>query len=185
MTKELFFRMMDETHEFIDFHKLKGNHERIELISGGAAWSDHIAVQLFLDHDIVKSLTLFSPAEFDVKQHQFHDNGVFAYLKNPGRLANLRFHEFSKIMGRNMIKDISIAVQRGAKIIVNNNGFHARNTQIAHNATHLLAFSWSLGDQPCDGGTKDTWQKFLKKHNNDKMQSAQQKHISLCLLQKQ
>jgi hypothetical protein len=38
-------------------------------------------------------------------------------------------------------------------------GFHAQNSHIAHQADYPLAFTWSETASPADGGTLDTWNK--------------------------
>lgn len=43
-------------------------------------------------------------------------------------------------------------------------GFFARNSLIAKNCDHLIAFTFSNGESPTDGGTYDTWKKTSHKN---------------------
>jgi len=61
--------------------------------------------------------------------------------------------------GVNPFNDIEAAILKGAIIDTKNKGFHSRNSDIARNSTILIAFSWSNGNAPVSGGTKDTWMK--------------------------
>ena len=57
------------------------------LISGGAAWADHVAVTLFL-RGKVAGLELHLPCEWDSANTQFIDTGAAHWASNPGRSAN-------------------------------------------------------------------------------------------------
>lgn len=156
MTKKMFAHMVEEARKFIGDRDLSS----IDLVSGGAAWADHVAVQLFLDGGF-RSLTLHIPTEFVVnaKGNKFLDtNGKRDWRTNPGWLANKCHESFSLILGHNTCDDISMAIQRGAKITVHS-GFHARNTCIARSCDMMIAFSWASGSAPTSGGTYYTWSK--------------------------
>lgn len=60
---------------------------KIHLISGGAAWCDHVAVYLYLKHK-ESQLTLHFPCKWDFDKKQFIDNGLSHWASNPGRTAN-------------------------------------------------------------------------------------------------
>ena len=62
------------------------------LVSGGAAWSDHVAVELFLS-DEYDGLTLHMPCKWIRKEH--YDNGSYSWQTNPGKLANSCHRKFS------------------------------------------------------------------------------------------
>lgn len=139
----------------------------ITLYSGGAALSDHIAVDLFND-GYVKSLTIYSPCgwnrEFDeIKQELrsagYVDNGKYDWWENPGRTSNIYHREFSKQLNKFSLIEIDQAIAKGAKLDVSN-GFHQRNSKIA-NCDFLIAFGFDSGSSPADGGTKDTWNKCI------------------------
>lgn len=127
----------------------------ITLVSGGAAWADHVAVKLYLDN-FCQNLILHFPCKWD--NDKFIDNGNWSWKINPGKTANNYHHKFSQIMGNESLKDISNAINKGAIIIDDYNGFHSRNAEVAK-SDYLIAFTWSSNGYPCDGGTLDTWKK--------------------------
>jgi hypothetical protein len=132
----------------------------IHLVSGGAAYGDHIAVRLFLAHPESK-LILHLPCKFDKK---FEDTGVKDWRINPGNTANYYHSLFSKNEGIDSFGEIENAINSGAKILVYS-GFHKRNAEVAK-SDYTLAFSYSKGDYPTDGGTSFTWKlcKGIKIH---------------------
>lgn len=54
-------------------HVIKTTTENILLVSGGSAWCDHIAVQLYLDGGF-GGLELFLPTNFDLNQRKYIDS---------------------------------------------------------------------------------------------------------------
>jgi hypothetical protein len=144
--------MYEVAERFIDFYH---HHDRaIELVSGGAAWADHVAVRLFLDGK-ASSLTLHLPCPF--VDGKYLDTGSNDWRTNPGQSANYYHQKFSQAMGCDTLADIQTAISKGANVVVGA-GFHQRNSQIAKSDV-LLAFTWAVGDTPSDGGTLDTWNK--------------------------
>lgn len=135
----------------------------VELVSGGAAWSDHVAVALFLRHT-PPALTVYAPCEWDADSGRFVDNGRGRrWTENPGYYANVLHERFATTAGATPFADLRGAVALGATIRAGH-GFHARNTSIADAATHMIAFSWSDGAAPDAGGTRDTWSKCGAAH---------------------
>jgi hypothetical protein len=63
----------------------ENNYPITHLVSGGAAWADHVAVRLFLDKK-VPNLRLFLPAAWE--DGTFKDTGERDPFKNPGGTAN-------------------------------------------------------------------------------------------------
>jgi len=128
------------------------------LVSGGAAWADHVAVQLFLDGH-ASALDLHLPAPIN-------DKGWFDGLdyKSSGSTANFYHSKFSLHLGHHSINDIITASKMdncfGTVQPVSNNysGLFTRNALVAK-SDYLLAFTFGQGDIPDDGGTKDTWNK--------------------------
>lgn len=125
------------------------------LISGGAAFADHIAVKLYLD-GVVDKLILKLPAPFK--------NGKFEGVDNSGSAANYYHKQFSDIIGVNTLKEIEQAIAKGADVEYEPVGkgysaFMNRNTKVANAAGKMLAYTFGEGTAPEDGGTKDTWDK--------------------------
>lgn len=127
-----------------------------ELVSGGSAWADHLAVSLFLDGH-VKRLTLHLPARF-VKECPL--SPAFCPSVSDGRRLNDLHAAFSATAGIDSFAQIQRAIERGATVHVNPGGFKARNSDVAAAASSLLAFTFSGNALPADGGTADTWRKF-------------------------
>lgn len=144
----------------------------IELVSGGAAWSDHVAVTLFLRH-APPALTLHVPCEWDATTGRFVNNGRGNdWRANPAQYANKLHASFATTTALQPWTDLLDAVARGATVHTHR-GFHARNTAVAAAATHMIAFSEADGARPTSGGTRDTW---------DKCRAAHKVHVSLSSL---
>lgn len=128
-----------------------------ELVSGGAAWADHLAVSLYLSGE-VDSLQLYLPAAWDSNHGIYlEENGRY----DPGRISNYYHGLFSEAMEGNTLMGIQKAIDKGAEVCVDlEGGFHGRNRMIASAATCMLAFTFGEGDVPKDGGTKYTWDLF-------------------------
>jgi len=137
----------------------------VELVSGGAAWADHVAVQLF-NEEFVSKLTLHLPVALEATK--FHTNNTYSFKTNPGYSANKYHKSFSEITSKNSIAELHQAIESGASVQVHQ-GFHARNKVIAQ-AEFMIAFTWGEGDYPAKGGTSHTW-----KH----CRSTSKTHISL------
>ena len=142
------------------------------LISGGAAWSDHVAVQLFLDGK-VGGLVLHLPGELMMKEVpgetprlQF-DNGGFM---TSGSTANLYHDQFATALGLkpgDTIAQLQQAIDKGAVVTFGNgasptrsndteiSSFIARNRWVAQDATTgMITLSFDpTPNGPSDGGT--------------------------------
>ena len=127
------------------------------LISGGAAWSDHLAVFAYLQN-YVSALELHLPCVYQLNNNCFHDNGSTDWRVNPGKLANEYHKVFSRVIYGNeyeTLNQIGSAISKGAKAIYYH-GFHARNLMIAQASQLLIAFTLEQGE-PTKGGTAHTW----------------------------
>lgn len=160
MTAELFEQMVRVARHLI---QTNGGDEPVDLISGGAAWSDSVALYLWLRHrQEFRSLTLHLPCRWDHDKRQHHDNGSWDWKENPGRTANRYHQEFSAKMNRNTLADMHDALSAGATFVDTYKGFHERNGHVA-DCDYLIAFTWGDGATPTDGGTADTWKKSKAK----------------------
>lgn len=124
------------------------------LVSGGAAWADHVAVWAYLN-DYCKDLILHLPAPF------MH-NGYIGGYGTSGGAANYYHGLFSQRLGVHTMGHITLAIKKGAKITEQpvSHGYAAmtnRNKLVANDCTHMVAFTFGEGDVPADGGTKITW----------------------------
>jgi len=126
------------------------------LVSGGAAWADHLAVELFnMGH--AGELTLHLPAPFDQK--------FVGPANSSASAANFYHTSFSRVLGHHTLSDIERALTNGAVSTVEParpgyGGLFARNLKVAKSDI-LLAYTFGPGDEPEDGGTRDTWNKHL------------------------
>ena len=125
------------------------------LVSGGAAWADHVAVALFLAGS-AKNLTLHLPAAIV--------DGKFtgAERNSAGSAANYYHSLFKRITGVDGLAEIQAAIARGAKVTYEPDAagygaMYARNKKVADGSDAVLAYTFGDGDVPTDGGTKNTW----------------------------
>lgn len=130
------------------------------VISGGAAWSDHLAVSLFLNGRLSK-LRLYLPCKFDKDNKQFEDDGSVDYKTNPGGTSNYYHKLFSEKIGKGSLDEIALAIDTGADVIVGN-GMFDRNARLAKEATHIIAFTYGNKEVLKDGGTAYTMQSYLR-----------------------
>lgn len=130
------------------------------LVSGGSSWMDHVAVNLFLGGGF-GGLHLYLPSEFNHKQKKFTNT-------HEGRTLNELHTDFTNSINIiNSFDDLSKVITRGPKHgvkITIKRGFFQRNTLVAQNCDHLLAFSFAPDIYSITGGTKNTWDKV--KHAN-------------------
>lgn len=144
------------------------------LISGGAAWADHLAVQLFLDGHVSR-LTLHLPAPMTDKFH-----GPY---KSAASAANYYHQTFSERIGVDTLNQIVLASEMpGCTGSVQPEqagygGMFARNGKVAADANAMLAYTFGLDKQPADGGggTLDTWNKCA-------CDPAKKMHVTLPIL---
>ena len=137
-----------------------------DLVSGGAAWADHLAVRAFLEGE-AGSLRLYLPARFAGER-------FVGPPADAARTANHYHAEFSRILGVDTLSQIAEAVRRGA-VATFHPGFKTRNLEVAAAASRVLAFTFGAGREPAavvesddafgsafdaglkDGGTAHTW----------------------------
>lgn len=160
-TSELFTKMVRAAKYIMR------NLTDITLVSGGAAWADHIAVRLYLE-GFVSKLILHLPCEWD--NNQYIDYGVYDWKTNPGKTSNYYHRKFSSILGVDTLQEINEAIKKGAEVHIHK-GFHLRNNPVAI-CDYMIAFTWSPTNVPADGGTLDTWNKCV----------SNKYHISLTIL---
>jgi len=124
------------------------------LVSGGAAWADHLAVRAYLDGKCC-ALELYLPAPLE--------HGRFAGpFKSAGATANYYHGKFSRVLGEDTLAQIVEAISKGAKVQHEPVGYgagamFARNRKVASAAQAVVAYTFGEGDQPADGGTLNTW----------------------------
>jgi len=159
LTSGLFNQMVHRARSIIikDFQLIP---ENVILVSGGAAWSDHVAVELYLQ-DIESppsrwgGLQIYFPCPWLVDRVAHLDNGQSGWTNNPGRLANKLHTTFANQMGRSTQADF-FAVQSLGATLSCRSGFHARNAVVAE-SQYLIAFTFGPNMEEYRGGTAHTW----------------------------
>lgn len=128
-------------------------YEIKEIISGGAAWADHVAVSLYLK-DFVPNLKLHLPCAFISEECRFYSN-------NYGSTLNYYHRAFSSKVYINSLEEIGESIKKGCKIQVSN-GFFARNDKVAQ-SDYLLAMTFGKENFVKKGGTSHTVKTYLSK----------------------
>lgn len=146
MTKELFQVMVSKAKGEILSLLEEKSETNYTLVSGGAAWADHVAVRLYLE-GFCENLTLHFPARWDKNK--------FDNASKDGFMSNKYHTAFSARMKVDTLSEISQAIEKGAKVITYN-GFFLRNKEVAKSDV-ILAFSWAENESEISGGTGYTW----------------------------
>ncbi len=108
------------------------------LVSGGAAWADHLAVRAYLEGTL-PALVLFLPAEFDTERRCFKPNPSVQF--NPGQTLNNYHRAFARKTGIDSLGEIADAIKKGAIIAVYP-GFHRRNSEVAGLSNYLVSYTF-------------------------------------------
>jgi hypothetical protein len=120
-----------------------------DLVSGGAALADHLAVRAFVEGE-ASSLTLFLPAAFSNGRYEERRGD----RNDPGATTN-RYHAgFSRSCGVDGLGEIAEAIRKGAHVEVHR-GFKNRNLEVAAASTYLLALTFGSAAAPEDIGPDD------------------------------
>jgi len=127
------------------------------LVSGGAAYADHVAVDFFIE-GVADSLTLHLPAPFVIGG--LGQSSHFDERTESGRTANYYHRLFSdKLQAAGALPssfdDLAHAIERGARFFVHD-GFLSRNMFVGR-VDVLIAATFGRGSVPKDGGTKHCW----------------------------
>lgn len=145
LTKAVMQTQLEYLNHLID--EMVEDGREIELMSGGSAWMDHLAVLLHINRNI--PLTLYLPCSF--KSGEF-DNS------QEGKRLNQLHAQYSKVTGEDSLSQLDLAIFTAptcnVKVI---NGFKQRNSFIA-NSDILYAFAYQFET----GGTADTIKKCKK-----------------------
>ena len=133
------------------------------LVSGGAAFADHVAVKLFLNKEIPR-LKLFLPCPYLTEARQYDPTPVVSKEQknwSPGEIANAYHNKFTRKVGFNSLTDILHAMEQGAEVHVAK-GFYARNALVAQSDA-ILAMTFGDHEWVKDGGTAHTVLTYLNR----------------------
>ena len=149
---------------YIQVRQIIRERKITHLISGGAAWADHLAVQLFNQGEVEK-LDLYLPARWNTFAYE---EGTGYGTQNPGGTSNYYHRKFSERLGIESLEEIQAAIVHGASIHFDKGGFFGRNNLVAQNSDSVLALTFGSRDYEGawvdanaaglkDGGTAHTW----------------------------
>lgn len=186
MSKQLYDAMYDKLVLVIGHIKQYGPEPVTGLVSGGAAWADHLAVTHFMKaknasfraiYGLEKTtLKLHLPCRFVIVKNEFEDNGNRDFRTNPGEILN---HYHSK-MPFNSLEQIATAMDTDGCTTVCGDGLKGRNSRIAEEADAVVAFTFGNGRTLKPGGTEHTMQEyFLRKLFNHRFQRFITYHVDL------
>ena len=130
---------------------LKVDNDKVILVSGGSAWADHVAVRLYLEGGF-GGLELYLPARFNVKNKKYINSFY-------GRTLNELHTKCQEKTGIDVFTDLARVNSKKSVKITLGTSFTARNTLIARNCDHLIAFTFKEGD-PTKDGSANTWNKM-------------------------
>ena len=136
--------------------------EKYKLVSGGAAWADHVAVELFLANPDMFELELYLPAPLNSK-------GIYEGERPSSGSASNWYHEmFRDATGIDGRQRILHSIAKGARFeqepkAADMGAFFVRNAKVAAGSDACLAYTWGEGKEPAGIGTKDTWNKMSGK----------------------
>lgn len=153
------------------------------LISGGAAWADHLAVELFLEGRVA-GLTLHLPAPLTDR------GGFVGEFGSSGGVANYYHERFRQCTGVDGLSRIRQALGCGAQHTTQQaapgyEAMKARNKLVASQCNTVLAYTWSQDGSPADGGTAQTWQMASSARRehvglNELLATAQNQSVDQC-----
>jgi len=163
LTKDSFNKMVKDAKDRIKIWRFEKN--KIDLVSGGAPWADHVAVSLYLSGD-ADTLTLFLPCMFDRTHKKFFPEGE----GKPASIINYYHEKFGKAVGGSSRDGLVKAEKKGA-ILIELDGFMQRNIKVGE-VDVLLAYTFGFGI-PSSSGTKHCW---------DNSPAAKKIHVGISTL---
>lgn len=150
------------------------------LVSGGAAWADHLAVHAFLQGWVAR-LELYLPAPMVCNDYNANAPFFAGPQRSSGNAANYYHLRFRAVAGVASLSELGGLVREmpsgfawdAQPVEPGYAAMYRRNALVASRCTDLLAYTFGPGDQPADGGTAHTWR--LASH-------ARRVHVPLGLL---
>jgi hypothetical protein len=138
---------------------LTDDYKPSRLVSGGAAFADHLAVNQYI-YGGIPLLKLHLPTHFSILMDRFYQLIGVEDERSCAEVSNFYHREFSKKCQLDSLDEIGRAIANNAEVVVSN-GFKARNTKIAEDADILVAFTFGRGERLKPGGSADTMRKYL------------------------
>lgn len=143
------------------------------LVSGGAAWADHMAVLLFLSDPARFTLQIEAPDEMvtapsgGLQYADTGERGPRSFINNPGGTSNHYLQAFADALAITRPQwspflDFALVAGHPRVTIRVTHGFQARNLLVA-GAQNALAMTFGEGSLLKDGGTANTMNAFLSR----------------------
>ena len=155
LSKNHFEAMYECAHLMLEQFK-ESDYGVDTLVSGGAAWADHVAVKMFLNKEVPR-LKLFLPCPFLAEARQYDPTPLtekeVLEKRSTGEICNALHAKFSQKVGFGSLNEILLAMQQGAEIITCK-GFYPRNGCVAQSDI-LLAMTFGDHEWVKDGGHMD------------------------------
>ena len=148
--------------------------EPIHVVSGGAAYMDHLAVLLF-KNKVAEKLTLHLPCKWD--GNKLYDSGVFDWKTNPGGTANFLHRKFQEKIQITSFEHLKNAIENPNCETTVSEGFHARNALMAKSDA-LIALTFGSKNKVKDGGTANCCASYLNNVKKEKRENLSW-HIDL------
>lgn len=160
------------------------------LVSGGAAWADHIAILLFLEEPMRFSLHLHLPAFLradprDPHSMEYLDSGADGG-KSAAAVSNRLHREFHRQIaplrpGWSPFRDLHTAFVHTSATNRLYRGFMPRNDAVAADADAVLAMTFGAGPQvKARSGTAYTMAAFLRSHDRSRAFHLDLSSMRLC-----
>jgi len=154
----MFDKMYIKLLQVIDHIERYGPEPVDTLVSGGAAYADHLAVHHFLhSRDRKLNLELHLPCRFFLVQGKFEDDGSRDWKNNPGGTLNY----YHRKMAFDSLDELTIAIDSPGCVTSCGEGLFGRNKRIAQAADAVVAFTFGQGAMLKPGGTADTMQHYM------------------------
>jgi hypothetical protein len=134
-------------------------HRDDVLVSGGAAWADHLAVHAYLE-GWCAAMALYLPAPLAIPAGgPARFEGMHG---SAGAAANYYHDRFAQLAAVPGLEQLAQAAREGAAVQFEPAapGYAAmftRNRKVATGCTAMLAYTFGEGAEPADGGTLNTW----------------------------
>lgn len=138
LSKHHWLKMVEASRHVIKLNQIEA------LISGGAAWADHVAVEIGLRDKIKTKIWLPENGRDLSTAHRYHG-------------------KFSSVRDIDTWKELNDCFKVGRFNIQSFGGFKDRNSKVADEATMFIAMTFGDEQNVKDGGTADTVRKMQKR----------------------
>lgn len=132
------FSMLEATRKVFEIEECDS------LVSGGAAWADHCAVEIGIKQKIKTNIWL-------------PDNGTDL------KTCHYYHNKFSGVLDRDTWTELQSCFNKKNFCIQSFGRFKDRNSKVAEEADVFIAMTFGSGEEVKNGGTKDTVQKIIKR----------------------